>query len=195
MSATERTDEQLIAAIVAGNNQAFDELYHRHLYGVRQYVARQYYEASEDIDDVVQRAWTNVFQYADTYKPDSGKVFTWVLNIARQCVLAVLRDDNKRNEAHAGYRQELLDRNPDLIDQSTPAEEVAILKEERQRHTTVLQAAAMIGGPKDVEIIAALSEGLTFREVGKKVGVNFQRVGQIKKRVSKRARKLAQEIR
>jgi RNA polymerase sigma-70 factor (ECF subfamily) len=86
----ERTDEELIAAYLAGEEAAFGELTARHLRGVYSFALRLVGDgaAAEDISqETFLKAWKNLKKYDKR----SSKFKTWLLSIARNTAIDYLR--------------------------------------------------------------------------------------------------------
>jgi RNA polymerase sigma-70 factor (ECF subfamily) len=82
---TEASDEQLIAAWLAGDASAFDRVYARHRTGVYRYVLRHVRNRSS-ADELHQDVWLRVVQSCDRF--DVGATFTaWLYRIARNRVI------------------------------------------------------------------------------------------------------------
>ena len=83
--ATEGSDEQLIAAWLAGDAAAFDRVYGRHRTGVYRYVLRHVRNRAS-ADELHQDVWLRVVQSCDGF--DVGASFaSWLYRIARNRVI------------------------------------------------------------------------------------------------------------
>lgn len=88
--------ELLIEQIVKKDPKAFDMLYNNYsksLLGVIFNIVRNEEVAEEILQDVFIKIWNK----ADTYTPSKGRIFTWMLNIARNAAIDKTRskDFNK----------------------------------------------------------------------------------------------------
>jgi len=89
-ASTDRSDEELIAAYLLGEEAAFGELTARHLRGVYSFALRLVGDgaAAEDIaQEAFLKAWKNLKKYNET----SSKFKTWLLRIARNTAIDYLR--------------------------------------------------------------------------------------------------------
>ncbi|QED37296.1 sigma-70 family RNA polymerase sigma factor [Antarcticibacterium arcticum] len=88
--------DQLIAQLQAGNEKAFEriyELYSESTYGIIHSITRDKEISEELLQDVFLKIWNN----AESYNPDKGRFFTWILNIARNASIDKIRSKSFRN--------------------------------------------------------------------------------------------------
>ncbi len=83
------TDEELMAAVAAGDDAALAALYGRWERPLHAFLAR--YTGGRDVDDLVQEAWLRVVRAADRFVP-SRRFSTWLFQIA----LNLARDWHRR---------------------------------------------------------------------------------------------------
>ena len=83
------TDEDLIAAVAAGDDGALAALYRRYERPLHAFLAR--YTGGRDVDDLVQESWLRVVRAADRFEP-SRRFSTWLFQIA----LNLARDWRRR---------------------------------------------------------------------------------------------------
>jgi RNA polymerase sigma factor (sigma-70 family) len=77
---------ELVAALRRKDNQAFSYLYDHYsaaLYGV----IKQIVDDGELSSDVLQEAFVNIWRRMDSYDENKGRLFTWMLNIARNAAI------------------------------------------------------------------------------------------------------------
>lgn len=84
-------EQALVAKAKAGDQQAFAALYQDNLANVKATV-RRYVKRTEDVDDVVQHAFTNAFLKLSSFRGDS-QFSTWLFRIATNCGKLYLRRD------------------------------------------------------------------------------------------------------
>lgn len=80
------SEEQLVALLYQRDGKAFSILYERYssvLFGIILKIVH----SQELAEDVLQEAFINIWQHSQTYNPSKGRVFTWVLNIARNLAI------------------------------------------------------------------------------------------------------------
>lgn len=73
------TDEELIAAVAAGDDAALAALYRRWERPLHAFVTR--YTGGRDVDDLVQETWLRVVRAADRFEP-ARRFSTWIFQIA-----------------------------------------------------------------------------------------------------------------
>jgi RNA polymerase sigma factor (sigma-70 family) len=86
----ERTDEELIAAYIDGEEEAFAELTKRHLTTVYSFVYRLISDTHR-AEDITQDVFLKIWRNLPRYNPDTSKFKTWALRIARNATIDVLR--------------------------------------------------------------------------------------------------------
>ncbi|MBV8294220.1 MAG: sigma-70 family RNA polymerase sigma factor, partial [Mycobacterium sp.] len=85
----QRSDAELLAAHVAGDRYAFEELFHRHHRQLHR-VARLTSRSAEDAEDALQDAMISAFRQASGFRGDSA-VTTWLHRIVVNACLDRLR--------------------------------------------------------------------------------------------------------
>ncbi len=86
----ERTDEELLAASVEGENSAFDKLVERHAAGVYSFVLRLVGD-SREAEDITQDIFLKVWQSRKKYDIHASRFKTWMFRIARNTTIDYLR--------------------------------------------------------------------------------------------------------
>lgn len=94
------TDEQLIQCLKAGRNEAMTHLFDRYYVIVRS-IARKMLRNPEDVADVIQEAFLDVYQNARSFDPAKGALKGWLSCLAYHRCLRKLRA-LKRKEWQAG---------------------------------------------------------------------------------------------
>jgi len=99
------TEQELVALLKARDESSFSYLYDHYsaaLYGViLQVLAEQ-----ELANDVLQEVFVNIWRKIDSYDSSKGRLYTWMLNIARNLAI-----DTVRSKAYQNSRK-----NRDLTD-------------------------------------------------------------------------------
>ncbi|MCY3542301.1 MAG: RNA polymerase sigma factor RpoE [Gammaproteobacteria bacterium] len=80
MTVKEDTDAVLVKRVQAGDNRAFDLLFHRYKHRLRSAVSR-ILDNREDVDDVVQDAFVKAYRALPKFRGES-QFFTWLYRIA-----------------------------------------------------------------------------------------------------------------
>jgi len=100
------TAQDLIPAIAAGDSEAFEALYDRYastLYGLLLRILHN----REDAQEVLQEAFTQIWNRAPMFDPKRGSELAWVLSIARSRGIDRLRSRKIRSERETEAGQEL----------------------------------------------------------------------------------------
>ena len=90
------TEQELVALLKAQDESSYSYLYDHYagaLYGVvLQIIADQ-----ELANDVLQEVFVNIWRKIQSYDSNKGRLFTWMLNIARNLAIDVLRSKAYQN--------------------------------------------------------------------------------------------------
>lgn len=89
--------ETLVQKFQEGDIKAFEELYHlysENIQGVIFTILRDHVLAQEVCQDVFLKVW----QRFDQYNASKGRFFTWVLNIARNAAIDLMRSKDYKNQ-------------------------------------------------------------------------------------------------
>ena len=95
-SAVTYSEQELVAALKAKDEQAFSYLYD-HYSGSLYSIVLQIVKSPEIANDVLQEIFINIWRRIDTYDPIKGRLFTWMLNISRNASIDMLRSKNYQN--------------------------------------------------------------------------------------------------
>ncbi len=85
-----QNEEQLISLLKGRDRRGFEMLYDNYsaaLYGVILRIVKQNEVAEEALQDVFVNVWNKI----DQYNADKGRLFTWIINIARNMAIDKLR--------------------------------------------------------------------------------------------------------
>jgi len=87
---TTYSEEELVLLLKQQSKDAFDYLYKHYsavLYGVINKVVYDEQTAQDVLQDVFVKIWHNILQF----NPDKGRIYTWMINIARNAAIDKLR--------------------------------------------------------------------------------------------------------
>src|SRR5438128_11180360 len=87
---TEQTDEHLLQGIVKGDTAAFSEFYDRYsrlVFGALMRILKDKTEA----EDILQEVFLQVWRKGDTYKPELGIPRNWLVRIAHNLAINLVR--------------------------------------------------------------------------------------------------------
>jgi RNA polymerase sigma factor (sigma-70 family) len=90
------SEQELVAALKARDDQAFSYLYD-HYSGALYSIILPIVKLPESASDVLQEVFINVWRKIGTYDPIKGRLFTWMLNISRNASIDMLRSKNYQN--------------------------------------------------------------------------------------------------
>jgi RNA polymerase sigma-70 factor (ECF subfamily) len=169
----DRTDAELLAAHVAGEQYAFEELFYRHhrqLYRLAQITSRN----PEDAADALQDAMLSAHRSAPRFRHDSA-VSSWLYRIVVNACLDRLR----RNRTHPTA---VLEDDVYHVGDPTPRLETAIVVERALLRLPVEQRAA---------VVAVDMQGYSVAETARMLGVAE---GTVKSRCSRARAKLAEAL-
>lgn len=90
------TEQQLVALLKDRDDKAFGYLYDNYS-GSLYTIISQIVMDMELANDVLQDVFINIWRRIETYDPVKGRLFTWMLNIARNASIDVLRSKSFQN--------------------------------------------------------------------------------------------------
>jgi RNA polymerase sigma-70 factor, ECF subfamily len=153
----DRTSEELLVAVAAGDQRAFEVLFDRvspQVLGVTQRVLRDRALAEEVSQEVLVEAWRK----ADRFDPDKGSASGWITTLAHRRAV-----DRVRSEQASRDRDERVTRRDRSRDVDLVADEVAV----RLDHWQVRQALATLTDRQREAIELAYFQGHTYRDVAR----------------------------
>jgi RNA polymerase sigma factor (sigma-70 family) len=97
------TEEELLILLKEQSRHAFNYLYRQYsgaLYGVILKVISDEQTSQDVLQDVFVKIWNNIGQY----RPEKGRLYTWMLNIARNSAIDKLRSKGEimKSKIHTG---------------------------------------------------------------------------------------------
>lgn len=95
---TQYTEAELVALLKSKDQQAYNYLYGNYaaaLYGVIMKVLSNNEEAAKDL---LQEVFIKIWKGIDSYDATKGRLYTWMLNIARNSAIDVLRSAKYNND-------------------------------------------------------------------------------------------------
>ena len=84
-------------ALKEKNDQAFSFLYDHYAGALYSIIKQIVTDNPELADDVLQEVFINVWRKIDSYDQTKGRLFTWMLNIARNASIDLLRSKGYQN--------------------------------------------------------------------------------------------------
>jgi RNA polymerase sigma-70 factor (ECF subfamily) len=104
------TEQELVALLKNRDNKAFAYLYD-HYSGALYNIILQIISDAEVANDVLQEVFVNVWRKMEQYDTGKGRLFTWMLNIARNAAIDTMRSRGFRNS----LKNQSIEDNVDII--------------------------------------------------------------------------------
>jgi RNA polymerase sigma factor (sigma-70 family) len=104
------TESELVASLQQRNEKAFSYLYDNYsgaLYGAINSIVTN----TETANDVLQDVFINIWKKIDSYDPAKGRLFTWMLNVARNAAIDKIRSKGFRDSIKNQPLSENVDNN------------------------------------------------------------------------------------
>jgi RNA polymerase sigma factor (sigma-70 family) len=93
---TTYSEQELVALLQQRNEKAFGYLYDNYcgaLYGIVNSIVTD----RETANDVLQNVFVNIWKKIESYDPSKGRLFTWMLNVARNAAIDEVRSKGYRD--------------------------------------------------------------------------------------------------
>jgi RNA polymerase sigma-70 factor, ECF subfamily len=158
LALVKKTDEQIIAAIAARDEDSVAFLYNRYKTILFSVILR-ILNNREEAEDVLQEVFLQVWQKAKDFDESRGRGFTWLVTLARSRAIDRLRAIVSRQKT----ADESLNEKPDAIESF---EEEAIIKEQRAKIALVLKE---LPDEQRKVLLLAYFEGLSQTEIAEKL--------------------------
>jgi RNA polymerase sigma-70 factor (ECF subfamily) len=171
VSSMEHSDEQLIAATLAGDDRAFPELVSRYMQPLYNFIYRLCGSAS-DAEDIAQEVFVKVWKNLTKYRQGES-VRAWIFTIARNTTIDWLR--KKKHLVFSDFEnaegENLLVAT--LADTELLADELYARGEDHEALEAALAALPLL--QREV-LLLHYREGLTFDEIGRTLDVPLHTV-------------------
>ncbi|HTQ28376.1 MAG TPA: sigma-70 family RNA polymerase sigma factor [Puia sp.] len=89
-------EQELVSALAKRDNQAFNYLYD-HYAGALYSIVLQVIRDKDLANDILQEVFINIWRKIESYDPSRGRLFTWMLNIARNAAIDSIRSKSYQN--------------------------------------------------------------------------------------------------
>ena len=90
------TEQELVTGLKNRDEAAFNFLYD-HYSAALFTIVKQIVQNTETASDVLQEVFVNIWRRIDSYDPSKSRLFTWMLNIARNASIDMLRSRGFQN--------------------------------------------------------------------------------------------------
>ena len=102
---TKYSEQELVILLNEQNNDAFNYLYDNYS-GAIYTIINQIVPDKDTANDVMQEVFVNIWRKIKTYDATKGRLFTWMLNIARNAAIDKVRSkgfrDNQKTQTMVG---------------------------------------------------------------------------------------------
>lgn len=159
----DRSDEEIMALVAAGDNAALGVLYDR--YGASVFsLALRVLSDRQVAEELVQETFVRVWRQSSSYEAIRGALASWILGIVRNLAIDELRRRSARPQAAIGDVTERLA----LVESAhdDPAEQV----DARIRHETVTGALNQLPRAQREVLELAYFGGLSQSEIAARLG-------------------------
>lgn len=184
---TNQKDEELIALIARTalkDEAAFQELYHR-LGGYLNSVALRIVKSPDTSSEVLQEAFVQIWQNADSYRPHLAKPLTWVTSIVRYRAL-----DRLDKETRIGQREVSGDEKLEAMPADHNPEGDT---NQQQRFEQLLACMETLNDRGKEAITMAYVFGYSRTEIAKRLNTNASTVKSWLRRGSEKLRRCLQQ--
>lgn len=152
------SDGELIRDYLAGDLTAFEQLYRRYRLPLYGFLNRRFAGRESMVDDIFQQSWIKVVAMLGHYR-DDGKFSAWLMRIARNQGIDMLRRSLRREETELPVPEEGVEAMaPECADNGF--RELCAKENERR-----LQTALSRLGDAQREVATLRLEGWSFREI------------------------------
>ena len=172
----EVNDEELMARIVAREEEAFRVLVERHQDRVYGTVVRMMGPVGSEAEEVAQDIFLRVWRSAATYRPE-GKFVTWLMTVTRNQIFTRAGQRKRRKEIDGDEPLDpetgdsLLESLPDLSGRA-PSDSLSFKELEK----AVEKACAELPDNQRLVVHLRQYEGMEFEEIGKATGMSLTAV-------------------
>jgi len=153
-------DKALIRFIAQNQAKALGELYDRYSRLVYS-LAFNMVSNTAFAEEITQEVFIQIWEKADTYRPEKAKVSTWLTSITRYKSIDLLRKQDVRPEGHSIGWSDVVPSAVPRVDGRNP-EEVTEHTFEAQR---VIQALKKLPAEQKQVLTLAYFQGFTHREI------------------------------
>lgn len=162
------TDEQLVAAYAAGDNDAFDALLGRHSDRVYTYILR-IVKDSALADDIFQETFVKAITTIKQGRyAESGRFSAWITRIAHNLIIDNFRQEKSENTFSADTDDTDIYNRRDLSDGNI---EDTLIQE--QIHTDVRRIMDSLPEPQREVIDMRFFRDMSFKEIAEATGVSI----------------------
>lgn len=163
---SDESDHDLMAAVAAGDQQAFRRFVERHQNLVIGTVARMI--GTADAEDIAQQVFLNVWKSAPRWRPEA-KVTTWLMTITKRLVF---------NETRRRSRTRIVSRQPEEespeFPDAKPSPDRVVL--EREMHAAIEAAMESLPERERMVVVLRRYEAMPYEEIAVVLGTSIPTV-------------------
>ncbi|MBC7904373.1 MAG: sigma-70 family RNA polymerase sigma factor [Gemmatimonadaceae bacterium] len=90
------SEQELVSSLKAKDEAAFNYLYENYS-GALYTIVSQIINQQEQANDVLQEVFVNIWRKIESYDSSKGRLFTWMLNVARNLAIDTIRSKAYQN--------------------------------------------------------------------------------------------------
>ena len=159
------TDEELVAKTAAGDEQALAVLVRRWQEPLRRYVYRRCWSCRDDIDDLLQEVFLQVYRNIHAFDPKL-RFSSWIWRIAHNAMVSKVRT-HARRDPHVTLDEALMI--PDGLRTEEPCEAADLARE-------IAQVLETMSPPLRDVFVLRFYEEKTYEEIGDILHLNANTV-------------------
>jgi len=183
----QQTDEELVALVLRGDQNAFAPLVERHKRGILNFVYALV-RSPEEADDISQETFLRAYAHLRTFNPALAKFSTWLYQIARNAARTQLMKDRRRPPTEDLYEDETLDQKlPDQRPSAAP--DAQILRSDDER--TLRVALQRIPEKMRAALVLRYYQHMDYQEIANTMSVTL---GNVKTLIHRGKAALAREL-
>lgn len=186
------SDEELVAAVKSGDEQAAEKIYSRYRAGITE-IARSYYLLGGEIEDLVQEGSLGLLKAVRTYSFQKEVPFEYYAKrcIKNKIISTVRAASGKKHEPLNNVSAELTDFEEEFGDESMDPENKLIYKE---IETDIDKKFKEILSKKEYEVYKLYLKGFSFRDIGNELKIKEKSVDNAVQRIKKKAKEVKWDI-
>jgi RNA polymerase sigma factor (sigma-70 family) len=169
------SEEELVAALQRNERVAFEFLYD-HYSGALYNIILKTLRDEERAADVLQETFLKIWKNIASYNPVKGRLFTWILNIARNGAIDAARVEGRKPAM-------------DEIDDRLAKIEPDVSESEQQTSSEMKAIVDMLRPERKILIDMAYFQGYTHEEIANELGIPL---GTVKSRMRTALQELKQ---
>ena len=156
-----RSDEELIAAYLRGEEGAFAYVVEHNLTAIYSFV-RRFVGSNEDTEDIVQDTFLKAWKSIKKYNVQTSRFKTWLMRIARNTAIDHMR--KKKSVPMSYFDTEDGNALEDSLEDTTPLPDELFMRGQNEEQVT--RALEALKAPQREVLLLHYMSGLTFEEVG-----------------------------